>query len=167
MVEVLSLAYAKQYSLDVVIARFAYVYGYTACKPNTAFYQFVDTALGGNDIVFRGAGFGRRDNIFIQDAVHGVMTIAEKGESSKIYNVSSGSDMNNFAAIDEMADLIATCVNELVEPDNKILVIMPKTATNSRVGGIILDNSKLKSLGWKIETNLEDGIKNIIKAYMY
>lgn len=165
MCEVFARAYGFQYGVDVVIARFAYVYGYTAVKPDTAFYEFVGEAISGNNIVFNNSGFSRRDNIYIDDAVSGVLVLGEKGKSGEAYNVSSCDDLGNFSAIDEIAEHIKNSINKL-DADKNIEVIMPDNKNNKRNIGIMLDNSKLKKLGWEPKVSLSVGVNDTVSRYL-
>lgn len=154
MNEVIALSYMRQFMLDVRIARFAYVYGDCVIPPKTAFYEFVGLAVQGKDMVFSGSGFARRDNIYAEDAIVGLLTICERGKPGEAYNVSSGSDGGNFAAIDELADVLAQVAKE---DGNDVKVVVDRGA--KRKAGMILDNSKLKALGWRISTSLVDGVR--------
>lgn len=164
MSEVIALSFAKQYSLDVVIARFSYVYGYTEFVPNTAFYQFISRLFQGNDITMNNSGLGRRDNIFINDVINGLFVITGKGLSGEIYNISSNGDMGNYAAIDEIAETMVKVFNRK-NGSSDLKVVYANGRSDNRLNGISLDNSKLKELGWNIETSLEDGIESIISSY--
>lgn len=160
MTEVLALAYGRQWGVDVRIVRFSFVFGPCPVLPKTAFYEFVGKALAGEDLVFLNAGFGRRDNIYVDDAVGGLLLVCERGEICKAYNISSNGELGNFAAIDEMATVIARLANEASNMD--VHVVLPKV--ESRVGGVLLDNSRIRTLGWTVRTSLEEGIRRTIQA---
>lgn len=166
MIEVISNAYAKQYNVDVVIARFSTVYGNTAIIPDTAFYEFINRASKGQDIVLNNSGLARRDNIYIDDAVKGILTVASKGKSGEAYNISSNREKGNYASVDEIAEMIAHVYNKKNAKDSKpINVIFKSKADNSRAVGLYLDNSRLKKLGWELETSLEKGIANTLSFF--
>ena len=112
MVEVIAKAYAKQKDISVKIVRFSYVYGFTQFMPSTAFYEFIKTALNGGDIILNNAGLPRRDNIYVDAAVDGLLTDALKGENGESYNVSTNTEGDNIAAVDEMALIITDAVNK-------------------------------------------------------
>lgn len=163
MSEVIAKAYAKQYGVDTIIARFSTVYGYTKNIPDTAFYEFVNKAILGESIVLKGSGFPRRDNIYVDDAVDGLIRIAEKGISGEAYNISSGGQLNNFSAVDEIACAISKEA-ALILDRNPVKV---ETADSmSRKAGMQLDNSKLKQLGWNVETSLSEGVNITIRKIL-
>lgn len=165
MCEILASAYCKQYGTDVVIARIGYVYGFCKELPNTAFYNFMKTALSDEDIVINNPSMPRRDNIYIDDVISGLMTLYESGISGEVYNISSTGEKGNFASADEMACLITNIVNE-EELCKKAVNVKYVSADGSRQPGIILSNEKLKGLGWKLKYSLYDGIKQTIDLYV-
>ena len=163
MIEVIARAYVVQHGLAVKIARFSYVYGYCKMPPATAFYEFIAKALKGEDLVFKQSGFARRDNIFVNDAVSGVLHVCEHGISGEAYNVSSCGEGGNFVAIDEIATEIANVANAY--GGRTIKVVVPDFRT--RYPGAVLDNAKLANLGWRPTTSLVDGVRRVYEAYAH
>lgn len=159
MSEVIAKSYFKQYGVDVVVARFSTVYGFTKNIPNTAFFEFIHKALAGESIALNGTGFPRRDNIYIDDAINGLLTIVCHGSGGESYNISSGGDLDNYAAVDEIAHVIAEVVSEI---SGKEAVEVITDEKQPRKPGLALDNSKLKSLGWNIQSSMREGIKMTI-----
>lgn len=166
MCEVIAQAYKRQYDVDFVIARLSTVYGNTTIKPKTAFFEFLKKAIDREDIELNTIGLARRDNIYIDDAVRGLLAICAKGISGESYNVSSGGKLGNFAAVDEIAEVITEQANNIYCDCNKIKVIFAGPSTNnvSRRPGLILDNTKLEDLGWELQTSLANGIKKTIES---
>ena len=159
MSEVIAMAYMTQYNRDVVIARFSTVYGNTRYVPDTAFFEFIKRSVEGENIILNGSGFSRRDNIYIDDAVKALLLLAKRGKSGEVYNISSGAELGNFVAVDEIANTIAQIAN------TKYGRVGDAIKGGRRKGGIILDNSKLKALGWNVETSFEDGVARTIENY--
>lgn len=160
MSEVLALSYCRQYAIDVVIARLSTVYGYTRFPPNTAFYEFVKKALNSEDIVLKNFGLPRRDNIYIDDAVNGLFLICEKGTKGEAYNISSNGDLGNFAAVDEIAEIVAKVANDIY--GKNIAVKYENHSVKNRGAGVKLDNAKVRDLGLEINFSLEEGIDIIL-----
>ena len=162
MVEVIGLAYAKQYQMDIVIARFSYVYGYAACRPNTAFYEFIDRALDGQNIELRSNRLNLRDNIYVEDAVRGVLTVGLLGKALEVYNISSNGDGGNYDSVAKMASIVAETVKKHHYSLNDVKCVKSKQL--ELVYGVKMNNEKLKRLGWQVETNLQNGIEKTVAA---
>lgn len=156
MCEVMAKSYSKQYNIDTVIARFSTVYGYTKNIPNTAFFEFINKALTGQDIVLNGSGMPRRDNIYVDDAVDGLLLIAENGKSGESYNVSSNGDKSNYLAVDEIAEQIAAATSSLTGKP-AVNVIKP-SSDKKRKPGLRLSNDKIRAMGWEVQTLHQDGL---------
>lgn len=160
MAEVIAQSYRRQYGIDLVIARFSTVYGYCKNIPNTAFFEFIKKAISGEDIVLNGSGMPRRDNIYVDDAVEGLIILADKGKSGEAYNISSNGDLGNFAAVDEIAEDVVEVVSHVM---STIPVIVKKPAcTGERRSGLKLSNIKLKRLGWDLKFSNMTGLYNIV-----
>ena len=141
MAEVIALAYYRQLEIDVVICRFSTVYGYTRFIPDTA--------------------LPRRDNIYIDDAVTAALLIGATGDSGECYNISSNGELGNYAAVDEIANMIADIVNQNSDEDD-IRVIFQNVNDSKRRSGIRLNNNKLKKLGWSPKISIEEGIRRTL-----
>ncbi len=157
MSEVIAKSYAKQYGIDTVIARFSTVYGPTKNIPDTAFYEFIRKSQKGEDIIVNSNAAPRRDNIFVVDAINGLITIALKGKSAESYNLSSNGDLDNYAAVDEIAQIAA-------QKAGKGSRVFYREQINSTKAGLKLDNKKLKSLDWKVCCCLERGVLKTINS---
>lgn len=167
MTETLAKAYYSQYGVESIIARFGYVYGFSKFPPNTAFFNFIKTALAGNDIVLNGKCFERRDNIYVKDAVKLLITLANEGKSGESYNVASGGQKGNFVAIDEMAEEIVKAANKITGKSAKVIKL--KFEDTERKAGIIMNMDKTLDLTC-IEHNepisdIETGISETVFLY--
>ena len=160
----MAYAYAKQYGIDVVIARFSTVYGKTRFVPDTAFYEFIKKALSEKNIELNSAGLARRDNIYVDDAISALLVIASKGKIGEAYNVSSNGEGGNFASVDEIAITISQIANSINNKSGNIKVVFKNKNIIQRAAGIKLDNNKLKELGWNLSFGLEQGIAETLNG---
>ena len=157
MSEVIAKSYVKQYGIDAVIARFSTVYGPTKNVPETAFYEFIKKSIAGEDITINSNAAPRRDNIYVADAINGLLTLTQHGENGHSYNISSNGELGNYAAVDEIAQ---TAIKE----SGNLCNVNYKSINQSNKAGLRLDNAKLKKLGWNVCYSLNEGVLNTIKS---
>lgn len=162
MMEVMAKSYVRQNGLDAVIVRPAYIYGSTRFTPNTAIFEFIHKANARQSIVIQSAKQSKRDNIYIDDAVEGIFRVYEHGISGESYNISSGGELGNFAAIDEIAEIIAAESNKVYT--DKIEVVYAGDRFGTRPPGLLFDNAKLKALDWHLETTIREGMKRFLRG---
>ena len=97
-----------------------------------------------------------RDLIFVTDVISGINIILKKGKPGELYWISSGKKtwFYNLAKILQK------------QTDCKInYPLTPKYTKKVDVGNFVVDNKKLKSLGWKPKVTLEDGIKKTLESF--
>lgn len=166
MIEVIANSYFKQFSVDIISARLSTVYGHSVFKTETAFFDFIKLAITGKDISINNPLIPKRDNIYIEDALNALIILAEKGKSGEAYNISSNNELGNYASIVDIADLIVNITNKYRRKNNlnEIKLIVPKTNSNDVKPGLIMNNKKLKSLGWNLLYSLETGLSETIET---
>lgn len=156
--EILIRSFNKEYSINCVIARLSSIYGPTMLDNDSkAHAQFIRNALKGEDIVLKSKGIQKRTYCYVMDAVSALFTILFKGVCGETYNISNE---NSVVTISHLAEIIASVSETQVVYDN------PDEFENqgySRPQNCVLDNTKLRSLGWKGEYSVYDGIKSTIK----
>jgi nucleoside-diphosphate-sugar epimerase len=165
MAEVIANGYLKQHCIDVVIGRLSTVYGDAVLKTNTAFFNFVNAVVEGCDITILNPKIPKRDNIYIDDAVEGLLKIVCRGRSGEVYNISSGKMKGNFASVYDIADRIVSIGNRIRQQKGlgQVRLITPKDLDgSSQLGGVIMNNSKLSSLGWNLKVSLDEGIESTL-----
>lgn len=164
-IEVLAKAYNRQFDVDTVIARLSYLYGYSHFYSNTAFYEFVQKILHGENIVIKNPCISRRDNIYVDDAVEGLLFVAANGKKGESYNISSNGELGNYVAVDEIAELICRISRENMDKKGSVVYLEQKE-TARRKPGYKLDNSKAKALGWDgIRTSMKEGLYRTLLKY--
>ena len=157
--ENLAVAYSAEYRVPVCILRLAQTFG-VVTKPDTRyFYQLIESAVKGNDIILRTKGDKINNFCYLSDAVRAMIYIMHNGADGEIYNVS---DRSSTMTIREMAELTADRladgkIKAVVELDE---VLASKYAKTSKY---IMDSTKLNKLGWKAEVHLEDALRRNVE----
>ena len=152
--------YNKVFGLNCVIVRFTNVFGVGEqrfSKKKAGFNFLINLAIEEKEIPLYDNGDFYRDYIFVDDAIIGTMTVAEKGETGKIYFVGRG----EFIKFKDLIDIVIREVGS-----GKIRSVEPPLF-HKQVGikDFVCDNGPLKKLGWKPKVTLKEGIKRTIEAY--
>ena len=143
--------------MDVVIARLTRSFGPTLqLTDSKALTQFLKNGLNKENIVLKSAGTQYYSYTYAVDAVTGLLTILLKGESGEAYNVA---DQSCDIQLKDLAKMIADIAGTRVIFDlpNEVEAAGFSKATKAR-----LDGGKLKVLGWKVSTSLNEGIKKTL-----
>lgn len=157
--ESLAAAYAKQYGLDIVVARPCHIYGPTFTQSdNRAYAQFLRNVLNGCDIILKSDGKQQRSYCYVADCVSALFFILLRGSSGKAYNIA---DNDSFISIKTLAEMIAKVGGK------KVVTEVPKE--EEKMGYSILKSTKLDvtricELGWKPWTTLQEGIEKALDA---
>lgn len=155
--ENLCSAAAAQFGMSISIARLSHVYGATFTdSDNRAYVQFIRKAVAGEDIVLKSDGSQTRSYCYVADCASALLHILFYGEKDMAYNVA---DNDSFVSVRQMAQTIADCAGVSLRFE------IPDSAESkgySTVKAIGLDDSRIRSLGWKPENSLEKGIGKIL-----
>ena len=97
-----------------------------------------------------------RDFIYIDDVITGINTVLKKGKPGELYWISSGRKtwFKGFANI----------LQKLTKCGIKF-VVTPGYTKKVDVGNFVVDNSKLKKLGWQPRVSTESGIIKTLKFF--
>jgi nucleoside-diphosphate-sugar epimerase len=162
MGEHLSIWYNSNNKIDTFIARFINVYGENDSYDAKGHFipvmirKFIESTEVVN--VF-GSGNQRRSFMYVEDAVAGLLVIAEKGSPGEVYNVDSGCERS-------VKEVVMEIVNYFNDKELEVFFDITKPEGSKRR---MLDSSKLSSLGWNPKISFEVGLKrtveDIIKNY--
>jgi nucleoside-diphosphate-sugar epimerase len=160
MSEVLAEAYYRSFGLDYVACRLSTVYGHSKNPTKTAFFEFLYFAKEGKNISVQDRYGPKRDNIYIEDAVLGILYSAAYGHTGEIYNISSGGKLDNFLSVADIATIISETANKIIHRRDLVKVYFSNELHKPN-RGYILDNTKLTSLGWSLEYSYREAISKI------
>jgi len=156
--EILTRCYIDEYRVNAVIGRLCSIYGPTMVNDDSkAHAQFIRNALNGENIVLKSKGEQRRTYCYVLDAVTGILCVLEKGVAGEAYNISYE---GSVASIAEVAQTVAKIAH------TKVVYDLPDDVEKkgfSRAQNCILDNGKLKSLGWEGHYSVEAGLSACIE----
>ena len=150
--------YHEVYGLDTVTFRITNSFGprEQVIPTKNAVNFLIYEAFKGNIITIFKKGKFFRDLIYISDVISGIKTIMKKGKSGELYWISSGKKIWFY----ELAKLLEKLTNAKVK-----FVKTPNYTKKVDVGNFVVNNSKLRSLGWKPKMNLDQGIKKTLEYF--
>lgn len=160
MCENLCVSYMKEYGVPVKTVRLTQTFGPgVSYDDGRVFAEFARCVLEKKNIILKTKGETKRNYLYTADAVSAIFTVLVNGEPGNAYNAANE---ETYCSIYEMAHLVAErCANneitvEIEEEAVEKLGYAPTLKMN-------LDTTKLKLLGWKAETGLEEMFHILIK----
>ena len=158
--EALCNAYREEKGVDFVIARLCRLYGPTMQRPDSrAISQFIDKAVGREDIVLTSRGTQTFSHLYVYDAVTALLRIMTSGETGNAYNVA---DKDQAPALRELAQKLADIAGTKVVFDLPDELVAKGASTFQDVR---LDPSKLYALGWRPAVSLEEGLRHTVEYF--
>ena len=150
--------YHRLYGLDTIIFRITNSFGprEQIIPKKNAVNFLIHQAFKGEKITIYDHGKFFRDLIFVSDVVSAISIIIKKGKAGNIYWISSGKKTWFFKFGKYLEDLTKTKVKYIPSPNY---------AKKVDVGNFVVDNSKLKSLGWKPSITIKQGIKETLNYF--
>ena len=150
--------YHKVYGINTNIFRITNSYGpREQIIPNKNAVNFlIHQALTKKKISIYNNGEFFRDLIYVNDVINGINTILKKGKPGELYWISSGKKLW-FKKLGIILQKFTNC--EIDFP------LTPKYTKKVDVGNFVVNNSKLKKLGWKPKTSINHGIKETLEFF--
>ena len=157
-------SYRTQYGIEFSIVRIAHTYGPLMDVDNDGrvMSDFIGDTINGRDIVLNSDGTAERAFCYVSDTADGILKVLLKGEGGCAYNLANETEPH---PIKEIAELLAG-----MYPQKNIKVIL-NTDSRFSAGGysryrrVMLDTSRLESLGWKPEISLADGLRRTVESF--
>jgi dTDP-glucose 4,6-dehydratase len=153
--DLLALAYARTYGLDIVVTRCCNNYGPNQF-PEKMIPLFVTNLMEGKKVPLYGDGQNIREWIHVEDHCRAIWDVAQKGKSGEVYNIGSGVELTNL-------ELTKVILAEFGYGEEMIERVPDRLNHDRRYS---LNSSKIENeLDWKPQWNFEEGIKSTIDWY--
>lgn len=155
--ELYSYSYFYEYGIPVKIARIAQTFGAGISKTENRVYKvFADAVLSQQDIVLKSAGTTIINFSYTTDTVIGILCILLNGKNGEAYNIVS--DKTNMTILDSAKWLAEIYGN------GKVRIEIPKENSGyAPNNNMILNNNKLKSIGWSFKYDIKHGYDRLLK----
>ena len=152
--DLLIMSYYKTYDIPVCITRSSNNYGpYQHPEkliPKTIIYSILN-----NKIPLYGNGKNRRDWLYVEDNVDGILTVLRNGKNGEIYNIGSEIELSN-------TDIVRKILKLMDKPESLINYVNDRPGNDLRYS---MDSSKIMKLGFKPKINIEYGLEITIDWY--
>jgi dTDP-glucose 4,6-dehydratase len=152
--DLMVLAYYVTYGLPVTLTRGANNIG-PYQYPEKVIPLFVTNAVDNQALPVYGDGKQRRDYQYVIDHCEGIDVVLQRGKSGEVYNVGTGSEMENLRMVEILLD-------ELGKPASLIQHVEDRPGHDRRY---CLNVDKLRALGWQPGYTHEEAIRATVRWY--
>ncbi|HHX37762.1 MAG TPA: SDR family NAD(P)-dependent oxidoreductase [Clostridiaceae bacterium] len=162
--ELMAYAYSHLYQIPATGLRFFTVYGPWG-RPDMAYFSFTEKMRQGEPIQIFNYGDMRRDFTYIDDVVHGVISVMLKPpvgeEKHTLYNIGNNKPENLLTFIEQLETcLLAESIID--EPATKEMLPMQAGDVYQTYADV---DALIHDVGFKPETSIEFGLKAFAKWY--
>jgi len=151
--------YHEVYDTDTLVMRLANTFGIKEQHDNlkkAALNGLIYKGYKGETIPIYSEGKFFRDYIFSSDVVSAAEIIMEKGKAGECYFAGSGIKTWFYAIGQWLEELTKGKVVYIESPDYHKRI---------NVGNIIVDNTKIRRLGWNWQVSVKEGIEKTLEYY--
>ncbi|MEO8247295.1 MAG: dTDP-glucose 4,6-dehydratase [Chloroflexota bacterium] len=152
--DLLTLAYASTYALDVGITRSSNNYG-PYQHPEKLVPLFITNALDHQPLPLYGDGQQVRDWLHVADNCRGILAVLELGEPGTIYNIGTEETATNM-------DLTKQILRSLDRPLSLIRHVEDRPGHDRRYA---IATERIRALGWCPQHRLEAGLESTVAWY--
>lgn len=156
--EALCQAYISKYNLDIVIARISRVFGPTVnLGDSKASTQFILNGVHNQDVILKSKGDQLFSYSYVGDVVSALLLLISKGVKGEAYNVKG---LNSDVTLKQFAKSIASY------SETKVIVELPDEVEKkgfSTATVALLDDKKIKNLGWTPKFNFDESLEKTIE----
>ncbi len=158
---------ASKAAADLLVQSYRVTYDYpvivTRCTNNYGPYQFpekliplfVTNLLDRHRVPLYGDGLNERDWLHVQDHCTAVRLLIAEGVPGETYNISADAQLTNL-------DLTHRILSLMGKDESQIEPVADRPGHDRRYA---LDSSKLRALGWKPRSNIEERLEETIDWY--
>jgi dTDP-glucose 4,6-dehydratase len=152
--DLIALSHHTTHGLPVLITRSSNNFG-PYQFPEKVIPLFVTNLLDGRKVPLYGDGMNVRDWCYVEDNVRGVDLVLRQGTIGEIYNVGAGNEVPNRALTEKILELTG-------HGEEMIEYVEDRLGHDRRYS---IDTSKVRSLGWKPERELDEALEATVSWY--
>lgn len=151
--ELLAHVYSHIYGLNTTGLRYFAVYGPWG-RPDMALFKFTKNIIGGKPIEVYNHGKMSRNFTYVDDIVSGTIAVIDANLPCGLMNIGGDREETLMRYI----EVLENCLGKKAK--KKMLPMQP-----GDVPSTVADIRKLRKLGWRPTTRIEEGIANFVQWY--
>jgi len=156
-------AWAETYGLPVVLTNCSNNYG-PFHFPEKLIPVVILNALAGKPIPVYGAGENVRDWLYVEDHADALLTVLEKGELNRSYNIGGENEARNI----DIVRMICALLDEMSPsgaPHARLIThVTDRPGHDARYA---IDPTRIRTeLGWRPSVTLEQGLRRTVRWYL-
>ena len=151
--ELLVNSYNISFKLPTIITRGNNVFG-PHQYPEKLIPKFINMLSRNMDLPIHGSGEESRNFIYIDDVVSAFEYILHTGKIGEIYNIGTDYQISNNEVADKLIHIFGD--------KNKKYHVENRCFNDKRY---LIDNSKLKQLGWNVRVSFDEGLSKTVEWY--
>jgi dTDP-glucose 4,6-dehydratase len=149
--DLLVRSYIKTHNLPALITRSSNNYG-PYQYPEKLISLFITNALQSKKLPLYGDGKNVRDWLYVEDNCEAIDVVLRRGRVGEIYHIAGESEKKNI-------EITKFILKDLGLSEELVEFVKDRPGHDRRYS---IDCSKIKKLGWKPKTNLEEGLRKTI-----
>jgi dTDP-glucose 4,6-dehydratase len=154
--ELIAQSYNHSFNMPIIITRGNNVYGPNQ-YPEKVIPKFIKLLNNNKKVTIQGDGSCVRAFLHANDTASAFETILLRGKIGEIYNI--GCDENMEYSVLDVAKKIIKLIKHTDTYDDWIEYIEDRPFNDQRY---YISNKKVKDLGWKIYTDFDTGLRNLV-----
>lgn len=158
--ELIAQSYIHSFRMPIIITRGNNVFG-----PNQYHEKliphFIERLQRGEQVPIQGNGSAVRAFLHVRDAARAFQLILESGVVGEIYNI--GAQDGCEYSVSEVAQMLIRLVQKTSDYDKWIKYVEDRPFNDQRY---YISNQKLVDLGWTVQVEFEEGLKELINSYI-
>lgn len=158
--DLIARTYFTTFGLPVAVTRCANLYGGGDLNWNRIVPGTMRSVIRGEPPIIRSDGTLQRDFLYVKDAVHAYLTVAEQLDSDAVQGEPFNFGMDKPASV---AEVVQAIISVSDHPDLEPVVL---GAAPNEIPAQYMDSSKAhRALGWEPQFSLEEGLSETFDWY--
>jgi dTDP-glucose 4,6-dehydratase len=154
--ELIAQSYYHSFKMPIIITRGNNVYGPNQ-YPEKLIPRFIEQLKNNKKVTIQGDGSNVRAFLHVNDVCNAFGIVLERGSIGEIYNI--GSDDHSEISVLDVAKTLIRIIKNTDNFNDWISYIEDRPFNDKRY---YISNSKMKQLGWVIDTDFLDGLKRLV-----